>query len=240
MLQLGDYAEDYADVNFKFVSNANDGTPTTLAGSPVLKVYKSNEDGTEINTGLTLSVDFDGVTGLNNVKIDLNAAAFYAVGEDYSVIITTGTVDGTSVVGYVVAQFSIENRFDNGVGALNNIAPSDIVSSGQALDTTLGVLNNVDTVDQRVTANTDQIEGSDATDQIRDACWSETSSELSGKPAQGATFRAKFEWVWSLLSNQKTQNATTATLFKNDASTPMSTSTVSTDGTTVVFGEWAE
>ena len=80
MLQLGDYAEDYADVNFKFVSNASDGTPTTLAGSPVLKVYKSNEDGTEINTGLTLSVDFDGVTGLNNVKIDLNAAAFYEVG----------------------------------------------------------------------------------------------------------------------------------------------------------------
>lgn len=120
------------------------------------------------------------------------------------------------------------------------IQVSDILSSGQALDTTLGVLDNVDTVDQRVTANTDQIEGSDATDQIRDACWSETATELTGKPAQGATFRDKFEWVWSLLSNKKTQNATTATLFKDDASTPMSTSTVSTDGTTVTFGEWAE
>ncbi len=48
------------------------------------------------------------------MKIDLSADAFYAVGEDYQVVITTGTVDGTSVVGYVVAEFSIENRFERG------------------------------------------------------------------------------------------------------------------------------
>lgn len=111
MSYLGDYTEDYATLNFKFTTRTTTGAPTTLAGTPVVKVYKANATGTETTAGVTLTVDFDGVTGLNNVLIDLSANAFYAVGNDYQVIITTGTVGGTSVVGEVVGQFSIENRF---------------------------------------------------------------------------------------------------------------------------------
>ena len=46
--------------------------------------------------------------------IDLSADAFYATGEDYSIVITTGTVGGVSVVGYVVGTFSIQNRYTRG------------------------------------------------------------------------------------------------------------------------------
>jgi len=109
MKYLGDYAEDYATLNFKFSTHKADGTPITLAGSPVVSVYKANGT-TQSTAGITLSVDFDSVTGLNNVLIDLSADAFYAVGNDYSVVITAGTVNGVSVVGTVVAHFSIENR----------------------------------------------------------------------------------------------------------------------------------
>ena len=109
MQYLGDYAEDYATLNFKFSTHKADGTPITLAGSPVVSVYKANGT-TQSTAGITLSVDFDSVTGLNNVLIDLSADAFYAVGNDYSVVITAGTVNGVSVVGTVVAHFSIENR----------------------------------------------------------------------------------------------------------------------------------
>lgn len=113
MSYLGDYTEDYATLNFKFTTRAfATGVPTTLAGTPVVKCYKGSATGTESTAGITLSVDFDSVTGLNNVLIDLSADAFYAVGQDYHVIITTGTVGGTSVVGETVATFSIENRFD--------------------------------------------------------------------------------------------------------------------------------
>lgn len=110
MSYLGDYAEDYADLNFKFTTRRfSTGAPYALSGGTI-SVYKSN-DTTQTITGITLTADFDGVTGLNNVKIDLSADAFYATGKDYQVIITAGTVDSVSVVGEVVASFSIENRF---------------------------------------------------------------------------------------------------------------------------------
>lgn len=112
MQYLGDYSEDYATLNFKFSTHKADGTPITLSGTPAVKVYKANATDSETATGVTLTVDFDGVTGLNNVKIDLSADAFYAAGNDYSVVITTGTVDSVNVVGTVLAHFSIENRFN--------------------------------------------------------------------------------------------------------------------------------
>ena len=115
MTYLGDYAEDYATLNFKFTTRQfSTGAPFTLANTPVVKVYTGSADGTESTAGITLAVDFDGVTGLNNVLIDLSADAFYATGADYMVVITTGTVDSVSVVGEVVAHFSIENRFMRG------------------------------------------------------------------------------------------------------------------------------
>lgn len=111
MQYLGDYAEDYATLNFKFSTHKADGTPATLSGTPAISVYKANGT-TQSTAGITLSVDFDSVTGLNNVLIDLSADAFYAVANDYQVVITTGTVDSVSVVGTVLAHFSIENRFN--------------------------------------------------------------------------------------------------------------------------------
>ena len=111
MNYLGDYAEDYATLNVKFTSRTLAGIPATLTDGAV-KVYKANSTDTEINTGVTLTADFDAVTGLNNVLIDLSAAAFYAVANDYAIVVTAGTVDGVSVVGEVLAVFSIENRFD--------------------------------------------------------------------------------------------------------------------------------
>lgn len=108
MLQLGDYAED-ATVDFKFSTVDADGAPITLAGSPAVSVYKANGD-TQSTAGVTLSVGFDSVTGLHHVRI-VTTDAFYAVGNDYQVVITAGTVDSVSVVGTVLAHFSIENRF---------------------------------------------------------------------------------------------------------------------------------
>ena len=96
-------------VDFDFTSRIN-GLPTTLSGSPVVSVYKTNST-VESTTGVTLTVDFDARTGLNHVRIDLSSdLTFYAAGVDYAVVITTGTVGGTSVVGEVVGHFSILNR----------------------------------------------------------------------------------------------------------------------------------
>lgn len=110
MSNLGDFKEDYPTLNTKFTTVDTAGIPTVLAGTPVISVYKANGT-TQSVAGITLTVDFDGIVGNNHVLIDLSSDAFYAIGNDYQIVITTGTVDGGSVVGYVVEEFSIENRF---------------------------------------------------------------------------------------------------------------------------------
>ena len=109
MSYIGDFNTS-AVIYSRFTTVTTTGAPTQLAGSPVLSVYKTNST-TQTTTGVSLGVDHDSVTGLNLITINTSAdGTFYAAGCDFQVIITTGTVGGTSVVGYVVAEFSIENR----------------------------------------------------------------------------------------------------------------------------------
>jgi hypothetical protein len=96
-----------AVLDFKFTSRSfATGIPTTLAGTPTCEVFKDNNT-TEVQTGIAPTVDFDGVTGLNNIRITASSGNGYATGESYSVVMEAGTVGGVSVVGEVVAQFSI-------------------------------------------------------------------------------------------------------------------------------------
>ncbi len=95
-------------LDFKFTTRQfSTGAPFTLAGSPVVEIYEDN-DIAQITGAETLTVDFDGVTGLNNLRIAATAANGFESGKSYAATISTGTVDSVSVVGEVVAQFSIE------------------------------------------------------------------------------------------------------------------------------------
>ncbi|HEX9768432.1 MAG TPA: hypothetical protein VGA50_04575 [Kiloniellales bacterium] len=82
------------------------GTPFTLAGTPVVSAYE-DDSLTQITAGITLGVDHDGVTGLNLLTIVASGANGFETGKDYSLVITTGTVDSVSVVGEVVAEFTL-------------------------------------------------------------------------------------------------------------------------------------
>lgn len=93
----------------KFCTVTTTGAPTTLAGSPVISAYVGNST-TELTAGITLSVDFDSRTGMHNVRVVATSGNGYATASNYQLVLTAGTVGGTSVVGYVVAEFSIENR----------------------------------------------------------------------------------------------------------------------------------
>jgi hypothetical protein len=96
-------------IDFKFTTVTTTGAPTTLAGTPVVSAYPDNST-TQVPTGITLTVDFDGVTGLHNVRVVASSGNGYLTATNYDLVITTGTVGGTSVVGYVVGRFSIQNR----------------------------------------------------------------------------------------------------------------------------------
>lgn len=109
MSYIGDFALG-STLDFKFTSRQfTTGAPFTLAGSPVLSCYIGNST-TQITAGITLSVDFDGVTGLNNARIVATSGNGYTTATNVQVVITTGTVDSVSVVGEVVGEFSIECR----------------------------------------------------------------------------------------------------------------------------------
>lgn len=96
--------------HFTFTSRQfSTGAPFTLAGTPTLAVYVENNT-TQFSSGITLTTDFDGVTGLNHVTIEATAANGYSIGQDYNVILTAGTVDSVSVIGETIGSFSIENR----------------------------------------------------------------------------------------------------------------------------------
>lgn len=109
MSYRGDFrAGDVIDLKFQTLNLS--AVPTTLAGTPAVSVYKSNST-TESTSGITLSVDFDSRTGLNHVRITTASdGTFYSESNDFDVVITAGTVNSVSVVGRVVASFSLANR----------------------------------------------------------------------------------------------------------------------------------
>lgn len=107
MSYVGDYAAGDT-IDFMFTTRRfSSGAPFALAGTPAISIYKGNST-TQSTSGVTLTVDFDTVTGLNHVRIDTTAdGTFYADGSQFSAVITAGTVDSVSVVGEVVGRFTL-------------------------------------------------------------------------------------------------------------------------------------
>lgn len=130
MKHLGDY--DAGGTLFsKFTTfRPSTGAPFTLAGTPALSVYKDGSV-TQSTAGITLTVDFDGLTGLHHLAIDTSAdGTFYSAGSHFEAVITTGTVDSVSVVGSCVASFSI--RKDSALKATVAGRTLDVSAGGEA------------------------------------------------------------------------------------------------------------
>lgn len=82
------------------------GAPYTLAGTPALSAYEENNL-TQITAGVSVTADYDGLTGLNQATVVATTANGYETGKRYDIVITTGTVDSVSVVGEVVGSFMV-------------------------------------------------------------------------------------------------------------------------------------
>lgn len=130
MASLGDF-DTSSVVYFKFTTfRPSTGAPYTLAGTPALSVYKDAST-TQSTSGVTLTADFDSVTGLNHVAIDTSSdGTFYAAGSSFDVVITTGTVDSVSAVGTVVGRFTL--RKDSALKPTTAGRTLDVSSGGEA------------------------------------------------------------------------------------------------------------
>lgn len=128
------------------------GLPTTLAGTPAIDIYE-DDTATPIITGESLSVDHNSLAGLNVITITATAATGFESGKSYFAAIQAGTVDDVSVVGEVVAHFTLDKS-----SATKNI-DSRGTATGAALnyeasaDNTAGAIIDAVTIVGSITAN---------------------------------------------------------------------------------------
>lgn len=108
---LGDYHQgDVLDLLF---TTRHGGVPTSLLGAPAVSVYNGNSLA-QSTAGITLDVDWDGIVGLNHLRIDTSAdGSFYADASSFIAILTAGTVGGVTVVGVVIEDFTIGKQTSN-------------------------------------------------------------------------------------------------------------------------------
>jgi len=224
---LGDLI-DGGTHHFYFTTVGADGLPATLGGSPVLSCYK-DANTTQTTTGPAITADFDGVTGLNVCTLTLTDA-FYVADTDYAVVITTGTIGGSSVAGYVVANFSISNRMPN-------------VNVEQWLDTTVATptVGGVPEVD--ITHQGGGAIPAPAVTGVPDVnvthLEDSTTVTLPGQsaPPLAPTLPQLFGWLYKVLRNRKDQTATLWQLYADNETTVDAKATVSDDGTTAIKQE---
>lgn len=221
-MYLGDFAAG-GTVLLRFTTKAVTDVPTTLAGTPAVSVYKNST--TQSTAGVTLTVDYDSVTGLNHVLIDTSAdGTFYSAGSDFTVVVTTGTVNSVSYVGTVVGAFSIANRpvqsLAAGVITATSIASNAITAAKIADGAIDSATFAADTGLQSVRANTAQAGGS--TSVTLDASASATTNFYKGALVllTGGTGAGQFRVVTAYNGTTKV-----ATVFPAWATNPDNTST---------------
>lgn len=109
---VGDFEKDGV-VHFFWNTIDRSGAAVAPSTAGTLRIYV--DDGTsEITapTGIEDNRAFDGVTGLQECKVDLSASTSYVKEKNYSVILVGAVVD-TKTVNPKVGSFSIENRWAN-------------------------------------------------------------------------------------------------------------------------------
>jgi hypothetical protein len=129
---IGEYAPgDTVDCNFS-TYRPSTGATFTLGGTPAVSAYKDNS-ATQSTAGITLSADFDSVTGLNHVRVTTGTdGTFYSAGSYFSLVITTGTVDSVSVTGSEVCSFSLNKEAGLRPGTAGRTITVDASGNGNA------------------------------------------------------------------------------------------------------------
>lgn len=109
---LGDFLAGVT-LRFKWNTFALAGESITRATDGSIRVYKDDSATQRTSgAGITDTEDFDSLTGLHHITIDLSDntdAGFYVAGHDYMVVLVGAVIDGKTI-NSVLAEFSIENR----------------------------------------------------------------------------------------------------------------------------------
>ncbi|KKL79415.1 hypothetical protein LCGC14_2015080 [marine sediment metagenome] len=196
MQYQGDYAEDATVyIMFNTFTSNDPSASSTITDFINTDVHIHKDDGlTQRNNaaGITVSVDFDGITGSHMIKIDTSndtVGGFWVTGSDYFVRIEGGTVDGaTGGINAVVGHFSIENRY-------NAIVDYDPPTKAE-MDTGFAAVPTVTEIQAEMEEN-----GASILDSIRDLLPGSTMAAATDIPAMVGTNNAALASVVGALTD---------------------------------------
>jgi len=188
---------------------------------------------------------------------DLRAQFFDSVGTNSGAAISTGFIErGTN--GMYIFFGDPGDNFTGGVEfysladptnilAIRDISPKE-VENNDVKASTLATQTSVNTIDdlldteiaaiQSALAALNNLSAADVNAQVLDVLATDMFAEPSAPPAATASIKDKIGWVAAVLRNKLTQTATTQTLFADDGSTVVATSTTADDGVTFSRSEF--
>lgn len=174
----------------------------------------------------------------DRTDVTSGTTAVYVLGDGGSQSAGGGTVthEGNGTWSYVPTQAEtnyahIAFTFKNALAVSSTV---NVYTVGQ--DFTASALNCT------VTTNNDKTGyslSSPGISDIRDSVWAKTMTELSSVPGVTADVLSSLNWIFTISRNKRTQTATTETIFKDDGSTTLATSSTADDGTTATTGEYS-
>ena len=188
-----------------------------------------DEDATAHQTGGTFgqAIGDPGADTNTIFKAVVTDATGATVGVDAAAILadtgTDGVVVASIATGAITAAAIADNAIDAGAIATGAITAAKFAAG--AIDAAAIATGAIDA---------DAL-ASDAVDEI----WAKALSDISAVPGITASALTALNWLFVLSRNKLTQTATTTTVFRDDGSTSLSTSTVSDDATTFTRGEFA-
>jgi hypothetical protein len=150
---LGDFAAG-ATVRCPFNVMLATGESSSRDTNGSVRIYKNSSTTQRTSSnGITDTEDFDTLTGLGLVVVDLSDntdAGFYAAGNDYFIVLEGVVIDGVTV-NSCIGFFSIQNRYSGGGGGLDAAGVRAAVGLASAnLDTQLAAID--DAVDTEIAA----------------------------------------------------------------------------------------
>ena len=141
MINAGDFVAG-ATVPIPFNTFDSNGESVTVTELVAADVHIHKDAGTTQRTsaaGVTVSIDFDGITGNHLITIDTSDdtdAGFYAPGSDYAVRLEGITVNAQTLNVWI-GMYSIENRFMRGT---DSAALASVCTEGRLAELDAGNL----------------------------------------------------------------------------------------------------
>jgi hypothetical protein len=185
----GDFAEDdTVDIPFNTFTSDDPSASSTITNFINTDVHIHKDGGlTQRNNaaGITVSVDFDGITGNHLVKIDTSddtVAEFWVTGSEYQVRIEGTTVDGATVNAWIGA-FSIERA--GGTIALLKLIQAAVITNAAGTDVAADII---------------------ALKAVADTIATDTTTDI---PALIATAEGKIDTIDGIVDNILTDTGTT-------------------------------